>query len=145
MQELPTTLKAIAFNFYRLLRSCTRNTMVCTYLTCTVSYVSIFYVSFLSLCVATQGEFLVISSLQDSTGTGRSFQNSEWFMKYSAKQQSLLHKNSTYMYLCLTPCNFVISSDFVNSICQSLELSTLVLLLIARINFSEFSGDWHNR
>ena len=28
--------------------------------------------------------------------------------------------------LCLTLCNFVISNDFVKSICQSLKLSTLI-------------------
>ena len=38
--------------------------------------------------------------------------------------QSLLHKNSTC--LCLMQCNFVTSSDFVKSICQSLEQSLLI-------------------
>ena len=36
-----------------------------------------------------------------------------WFLHYSTKQQRLLCKKSTY--LCLTLCDFVISSDFANS------------------------------
>ena len=59
------------------------------------------HVSFLNLCVATRGEFLVISSLQDCTRTGRIFLNSELFLKYSTKQQSLLHK---ILLACVLRC-----------------------------------------
>ena len=72
-----------------------------------------FHVSFLKLCVTTQGNFLAISSLLDCWGLLDPFLvlkmlNGCWNI------QSLQHKKSTC--LCLMLCNFVTSIDFVKSI-----------------------------
>ena len=49
--------------------------------------------------------------------------NSEWFLKYVFNKTAEFTMQKVYC-LCLTLCDFIIiSSDFVNSICQSLELS----------------------
>ena len=50
-----------------------------------------------------------------------------------------------HLLLCCVHVLWVAHVTNWNMVFQELALYTLVLLLIVRTNFSEFSDDWHNR